>query len=990
MSNSKVARWQRFKRRLILFSVLGAFFGVIALYSLAPRLLEPRLREFLVSWGGEKLKGEVVIGDMILRSIVPFVVRLRQLQVMRTDGTLQVVLPELDIDVGFGNPLADFPRLQMSTRLYMTDPFIRLTVLPGEEEQDSREDDSDAEEDWGFSLPVSFDSSMDVSVSRGQVEVIYPADDSGEGDTQLFFKSISLLFRQDSLFNNHSPMNFNLDLISGLQMGKYVSTVPIKISSEEIFTTPRGIEAKRINVDFGGLLAAAGGSTQFKPLEHNWLVRFQVPELSQLKVPPQFLPKGTWAGAFSGKVHFAKKPKETPYWAIQAVVKGFRGDLNWKKDSIEVGGGLGADMRLDAVYWDQWKFNELFAIVDLSGARIHVDPWFHKEPNERLRLEAVGKFENDEFNLEKGDLEFKSLKGYARGRVQGSKGGQSKLQFKIPPTELSGFDSHFPFIKDQSLQGTFEVNARVEGDLSDIENLAVDLAPLRLSGVSGQLAYKSKDTKTYLGGPFQMNSEVVISAKGKELMQGKVQMALDLSRAAVVVGESIRKKPGEALSIRANGNKLGQQIVLSSLSLAHPVGEFHGTGAISQPQRPNFNFMLNLGDLNLRRMAGFIPAISAYGMSGTVGGGVSVSGVYDYLLGVERSQIKLDGQLNVKLQNLSLPSPLRAKGQTEAPAHETAEHQPKALLPDWPLVNDSQVKLNAQAQQVALGNEIFRQVQLKGDLQQGRLDMELKVGSAWGGSLEATNASLPLRQVLPIIPAKLKIQRLNLNQMVRWFYPERKDWLAGLMDFEGNASIPWPGPPEWWQGVRVDGNLRVQNFSLSSLDLEEQILSGLNDLPGLDNVSRRPARRMVGELTSQFATQEGRIQVKTLKLKTADKNDLEAEGEVDFSLAGVLKGEASLANPPIQGSILAANSDELGRLVVPFEMSGDLTQPNFEIAKHIIEKMVAKAMAFEGKRPEGPTGESQVPPVDAKKTEVKGSKKKESIEKRMKKLFERK
>ncbi|MCC7406365.1 MAG: hypothetical protein IT288_18370, partial [Bdellovibrionales bacterium] len=116
MSNSKVARWQRFKRRLILFSVLGAFFGVIALYSLAPRLLEPRLREFLVSWGGEKLKGEVVIGDMILRSIVPFVVRLRQLQVMRTDGTLQVVLPELDIDVGFGNPLADFPRLQMSTR----------------------------------------------------------------------------------------------------------------------------------------------------------------------------------------------------------------------------------------------------------------------------------------------------------------------------------------------------------------------------------------------------------------------------------------------------------------------------------------------------------------------------------------------------------------------------------------------------------------------------------------------------------------------------------------------------------------------------------------------------------------------------------------------------------------------------------------------------------------------------------------------------------
>ncbi|MCB0385313.1 MAG: hypothetical protein KDD43_07955, partial [Bdellovibrionales bacterium] len=623
--SKKNSPWARQIRRFSLLIFLALIVGLAVGWALAPSLLEPKFKSWIEAKGSEKFKGDVVVGDLTLRSVVPLSLKARQIQVMRTDGTIQMMFPEMDIDVHFGNPLADFPSFQFRSRLTLLDPFVRMTLLPGKEPVGTVSQEGGG----GIFLPVRFDSSVDIHIQRGQVELVF-ADSIGEEDkaTRLQFKNISLLLRQDSLFHNKSPMSLNLNLLAGIKKGSLVTSIPVQISSEEIFTSPERIEAKRINVDFGGLIAAAAGSTELKPVQHNWLVRFQVPDLAQLKVPPQFLPPGAWAGAFSGKIHFAQKPNSSPYLAIQALVQGFRGDTEWKKDTLELVGGIGADARIDAVYWEKWKFNDLFAVVDLSGAKISVDPWFRKKANERLRLHLVAKQEGPGLRIDKGDLEFTRLKAFVRGFIQEAPGGRSKLQVKVPPMALNGFEAFFPFLKDQTLQGELEVNARLEGDLSSPESLALDFAPLKLRGVSANVKYANKETQMYVGGPVQVTADVQISAKGTDLSRAKASIAADFTRLGIVVGEKFRKKPGQVLALRASASKLDDKILINSVALTHPAGELRGKGYFRQPQKPVFNINLGIEELNLRQAARVVPILAAYGVGGTVGGGLNLSGTY--------------------------------------------------------------------------------------------------------------------------------------------------------------------------------------------------------------------------------------------------------------------------------------------------------------------------------------------------------------------------
>ncbi|MCB0367363.1 MAG: hypothetical protein H6624_03300 [Bdellovibrionaceae bacterium] len=985
--SKKNSPWQRQIRRFFLLLLLGFIVALAVAWALAPSLLEPKFKSWIEQKGSEAFKGDVVVGDLTLRSVVPLSLKARQIQVIRTDGTLQIMFPEVDIDVHFGNPLADFPSFQFRTRLTLLDPFFRMTLLPGKEQIG---ESSDEKSGGGFFFPLSFDTSMDTQIQRGQVEFVF-ADkiEEEEKATRLQFKNIGLLLRQDSLFHNRSPMSLNLSLMAGLKTRLLTTSIPVQISSEEIFTSPERIEAKRINVDFGGLIAAAAGSTDLKPLQHNWLVRFQVPDLGQLKVPPQFLPPGVWAGAFSGKIHFAQKPQSSPYVAVQALVQGFRGDTEWKKENLELVGGVGADARIDAVYWDKWKFNDLFAVVDLSGAKMTLDPWFRKKSNERLRVHVVAKQEGPGLRIDKGDLEFTRLRAFVRGFIQEGPGGRSKLQVKIPPTNLGGFEAFFPFLKEQSLQGELEVNARLDGDLSVPESLAIDLAPLKLSGVSANVKYANKETQMYAGGPVQVTADVQISAKGTDLSRAKGSVAADFTRLGIVIGEKFRKKPGQVLALRASASKLDDKVLINSLALTHPAGEIRGKGFFKQPQKPIFDLSLGVEELNLRQAARVMPILGAYGVGGSVDGSVRLTGTYDFALGLEKSPIKMTGDLQARLPNLNIPM---ADGEANPDHGIESQVEAKAILPDWPLFNQSKMILGAQVGQLSLGRETFKKVSADMIFSEGSLKGGARVASLFGGSLVVTELTVPLRQILPLVPMKMEFKGVDLNRAVSWWSPEKKGLVRGVASVDSALNLPWPKGEGWWHSLRAEGRLGVRGFSLSTLNWEEKIQQALSQLPGqaTDAKDKSQGRQvMAAELDIAYKAQNEKIQIKKLSLKTPRKNDLSAEGELGFDLVGELKGELSLANPPVKGSVKDANSDELGRLIVPLEISGDLTSPSLSVAGPVIEKMLAKTLAFEKKKTVAQV-ESKVKDETKKAVATEKKKVKESIDKKIKGLFNRK
>ena len=984
MGNRKKKRssWRRKLSRYFLVLFLAALVLLVGAWAILPSLLEPHLKSILIKQGSESVRGDVVIGELTLRSVAPFSLRARQVQVTRTDGTLQVLLPEVDIDVGFTKLLNSFPMVKLDFRMLLKDPFFRMTIFPGKEEPKQQ-----PVEPSSFPQLIKFDSSLDIQITRGQVEVVLADEGKDEADqTRLQLKNIGLLVQLKSLFNNANPMTLNLNFLAGVKMGDFITSTPVQVSSNEIYTSEQMVEAKRINVDFGGLVMAAAGSTSMEPLQHNWLVRFQVPELSQLKVPPQFLPPGVWAGAMSGKIHFAQKANAPPYVGVQARVQGIRGDTEWTKDNMQVKGGVVADARIDAVYWEKWQFKDFYLTIDLSGARLTLDPWLKKNEDERLRFQIAAKQEGNGFRIDKGELEFTRLKAFAKGLIQSSPEGVSNLQVRVPKVNLRGFEKYFPFLKNQTLQGSLEVNGKLAGNLTKPESLAVDLSPLKLNGVSAMVNYTNKKTRVHAKGPIHLTANVELSAQGSQLNKAKATIAADLSRMSISVADQFRKMVGQTLSLRLNANKKGDRVVIHHLALEHPAGSLTGQGTVRQPQKPIFDVSLGIDELNLRSLSRLVPPLAAYGVSGKVEGKIKGKGTYDFALGVEKSLMSLDGQLSASIPKVIVPMPDPKANPDQGIAPEV---QPKPLLPDWPLFNNSKMKINLQVRKLMLGKSTAEKMATTLTLAGGNLKGGVSIASIFGGSARLTQLVVPMRQILPVVPMKVDLRNIDLNRAITWYMPEKRDFVKGKATLNTKVSVPWPGPEGWWKTIRADGKVDFANFFMSSLDFDQKINEALAKLPGRSGKKRVKSKGVAAALRTQFKAKDGKIEIKDLLFKTPEKNELAAAGKVGFDLKGSLKGELRLANPPVKGSVKEANSDEQGRLIIPVEIKGDLTNPSFGIATHIIEKMLAKTLAYE-KRKAVKKVETKAKSEVKKVAEKEKKKLKQSIDKKIKGLFKRK
>lgn len=252
-----------------------------------------------------------------------------------------------------------------------------------------------------------------------------------------------------------------------------------------------------------------------------------------------------------------------------------------------------------------------------------------------------------------------------------------------------------------------------------------------------------------------------------------------------------------------------------------------------------------------------------------------------------------------------------------------------------------------------------------------------------------------MRQILPLVPMKVDVKNINLNRAITWWNPDQKDWMKGVADLKSMMSLPWPSQEGWWKAIRSEGKLQVRGFALSTLNLEEKFQEALSGLPGTEEGEKGRAemgqvgKEIPAEVDLDYKAQNEKIEIKKLSFKTPQKNDLWASGEVGFDFQGSLKGELALSNPPVKGSVREANSDEQGRLVVPLELSGDLLNPSFGVATHIIEKMLAKTVAYEQKKTVAKV-ETKVKDEKDKIVAKEKKKAKESIDKKIKGLFNRK
>ncbi|MBK7842323.1 MAG: hypothetical protein IPJ71_01305 [Bdellovibrionales bacterium] len=110
----KKKKWRKWKRRLArALAILFILFvlGLAAGWAALPSLVEPRVKQLIITKGGELFEGEVVLGGFQLKSILPISIAIEKLQIKKSDGTLQVLIPNATIEIDFNRIFNHFPSL---------------------------------------------------------------------------------------------------------------------------------------------------------------------------------------------------------------------------------------------------------------------------------------------------------------------------------------------------------------------------------------------------------------------------------------------------------------------------------------------------------------------------------------------------------------------------------------------------------------------------------------------------------------------------------------------------------------------------------------------------------------------------------------------------------------------------------------------------------------------------------------------------------------
>ncbi|MBK9038578.1 MAG: hypothetical protein IPL83_05335 [Bdellovibrionales bacterium] len=922
--------------------------GLAAVWATLPSLLEPRIKELIITKGGELFEGEIVLGGFQLKSIIPISIAIEKLQITKSNGTLQGLVPNATIEIDFNRIFNHFPSLFFRTRVRIENPNLRILIPDRIEEAHAVKNPDTLGARLFKMFPI--DSSVDLQISRGQVEV-FLSDKSGKEDlgTRFGLKGLSLFLRQESLLNNKTPMDLLIQALLDYKSPYASFSMPVSVDSKEIFTSSGKLDVKRMNINLGGLLAAVAGTTEFPSLQQNWILKLQVPEISQIKVPPQFLPPGNWAGEISGKVHFAQKPSSPPYVAVQGAIHGLRGDTNFHRDEIQMNGAVAADARIDAVYSSSWEIKDLFVILDLSGASLRYLDWFQKKDSDRLRIEVQAKKEGSEFKIEKGDLEFTRLLSHVRGVIHSETNRQSFLEINVPPVRLDGFEAFFPFLKDQTLRGLLQVRAEVRGDLSQPENLLVKVSPLKIQDLSTTLNYSNDKRSIHVGGPLSVNADMELLAEGSHLKSAKAIFAAELSGMSMAYGDEFRKKKGDPLSLRATVNQAGDKIILQKFSFIHPAGSFAGSGEIENPQRPKFNIQADIEEVSFSRLSQVLPGLAQYGLNGgSLQGYLKARGVYDFALGISKSPISLVGEIKAQMAGLSIPIPKREEKKGGAPtvSHATVPFH----LPSWPILAQSRLSFEAQVSKIKLGTEFMDRSNMKGSYDKGELAGEISIGGIFGGDLRVSSLKVFLLENQPQLKLKVDLNKFNLARVFNWWMPDRRDSVRGLLNIQGNFGIPFPGPLGWYEKIVSEGSISIKDFFASTLEIDKKINDVLAKLRTEEDKKSIDSKGVSAEVLAKFGSRDGQINLANFIFSTPENNQIVADGKVNFDLIGHLKGELRVSNLNTSGSLFAANADKEGRLVIPVEVQGSLINPGLTVASATIEKMLVKTIEYEKKK----------------------------------------
>jgi hypothetical protein len=902
--------------------VLGILL-IVGLVVAAHFLAEPKLKDLIEEKGSAAIEGSLKVGQVHIVFWPPISVSLENLTGVTTKKpTFNLNIPKINISLD----LSEIVQARVVAKVKVTKPVLALTI-PKTTTPESATAKAGTTSGGRF-VPGQGGIALGLNLILDQAQI-----NVKKADQDYSLSKLNVDFLAPSLT---APWN--------LKITTEAQGIPVELKS--LFTFDGDIfVSQKTDVNLSGIKVDLVGKSVLSTEDHKWDAKIDVPELKSLIIPPQ-LEKNlkSWAGLLQGQIH-AEHVKGTPWRALgQIQAKNVETEVDVKSSGNQVQGVISTDANVDFSYQDTLTFNKLQAAVDLSKTTI-TSSQFSKPSGVVLKGSVVASGNQNEINISQSGLQLGPLSLSATGKVNSLPGGISDLKLSMPSTNLSGLEKLFPALASTPLTGKLEVQGTVRGDLKNPKTLALNINPLTLESVRGAVNWTSPDKTKSVHGPLTANGKVILVAQGQNVSSALVNLQTDLSDLDISMSTQLQKRPHVPLRLNLKAQQKGQALQITQGDLTTSAGVFNLKGNIQDPRSPKLNLTLVMPKLDLNMLSKLVPTLEPWKLGGTAQGKISLVGLYDLTLGIEKSPLTLVGNVSANIPKFNYAAQKAAAVAPAPTPNETGKPvatAPQSILPHWPIMQTMKFQARVKLQNVDYNNLQISGVDLNLNINHGALTGIVSVQKIFGGFISADKIQMALLTPLAPLATQVTIRNLDIAEALAYGAPKWKDAAKGMASGLIDMHVASHESKDFIGETSAAGHLQIKNGFLSTVSFDQYLNEKLSSIPGLGSKKVVNTKGTAMEVSTIFDFNHSILNIKTLDAVTPEKNELNVAGIIKVDQSLDLKGKVWLGPSTLSGDIVKCNADSSGRMVIPVHVSGTATKPEYNLVEGTAQQLIAQ------------------------------------------------
>jgi hypothetical protein len=921
---------------VLLFFALSALLVPIAGYT----FFKADLIKYIESKAGQALAGKLQIDDFKVQSLSPFVL-------IATGVTLEVPakgfytkLNKAQIGL-FGVSGFIFKQNKLSLSVALEEGDIKYKSIATGQVNSTQAQSGNANE-GAFALPVG---AIRFAATKFNVEVF------GDKNPEPIFtiSELETNLSSNEILNNEQPLSIGIS--GNIKLSGFPAALPLLLEVKDSRFDGQKLKVNLASIELLGLGGAFEGHYFLDSSDYGVKGKIDVPDLSSANQFSKFLLNGKFTGSIGSTFSVQGNKAESVKANFAVKATDVVGEFNYNQNGIMANGKVIANADVSGNYKQKLLLEKFYGLVDLSHLAI-VHKHLKKPDGVLLKASVNGKQVEESFVLDKADLEFSQIKINSKGIIQLTQGALSKVNVTLENSLLNGLEKYLPALSDVPLRGMANAEIDIAGDFNDIKSASINIKSFNAKNVEG--AIKIVNEKYNISGPFKVSGQV--SGEVKNLTPGRMYAALDadLSKMQVEVKDVFKKAVGQRLSIStvAAGSLTG--LTVSKLIIELPFVRAMITGQLSDLKAPFKTLQVNIKSqiqgLNTDGLRKMVVATPELPMSAVVDANLLTTGKINLDNLTENSAIKVTGLLSAKVPQYKYIS---EKTSAVLPGKTTPAEQSvaKPLLPNWPVLKNSNVKISALIDTVHFNDLIMKNVKVDGDYQSGKISGNGSIGKVFDGTLNVSKAIFDGFAATQKIPFSVAGSNLGIKEFLLWLLPEYKESAGGRLSFQSEGLVNFPLGEDKIASVNAKGQLQTRDAVFSTVDVNKMIREKIQQMPALQKMLSLKDGDAKLSIASQYGLKDSEFSFANLIVKSSDGNELSGSGRFKTTKNNSFKMSAKIANPKVQTDCKTI-LDSQGRLpltgieVNAFEWTNSteiLTKIAGELAGCEIKKEVQKA-----------------------------------------------